>query len=382
MSRQQVTATPPRAVLRRLAEVHADDDGCLSLYVDLDPSVFPTVREQETEIESLLDQVHAAWLDKKLPHDEKNARADTIGRIRERLFDRDFAQNKARSIVFFAAPSADVFEEVNVGQPVAPTFVVDATPYLRPLAGDPGPRTWAVLLLDKRRARLFYGGERRLIEVDSFEDNVPAHQKQGGWSAEKNQRHADEAAKEHIDAAVDKLFAFFEQTGFDALAIAAPEEAYTWVTDKLHPYLQERFRGRITIETDFPNAEQVLECASRLMAEARENAVADLLHRMDEAPRDRVAFGASPVFDALFQRRVDTLVLQDGFTSAGVRCPECGWLGFVGPKCPMDAVATNDVADVMDDAIDLAFLQDARVITIDRDAERQPEQPISALLRY
>lgn len=382
MSNQQVTTSPPRAVLRRLADVHAPENGCLSLYIDLDPSVFPTIREQETEIESLLDQVRATWPDGKMSHDEKNGRLEALDRLRERLRDRDFAQNKARGTAFFVAPSADVFEEVNVGHPVPPMFVLDETPHLRPIAGDAGPRAWAVLLLDKRRARLFYGGDRRLIEVDAFEDNVPAHQKQGGWSAENYQRHSDEAAQEHIDTAIAKLRAFFEQTHFDALAIAAPEEAFTWATDKLDGTLRDRFRGRITIEIDFPNAEDVLKEATSLFEETRENAVADLLHRMDEAPRDRVAFGASPVFEALFERRVDTLVVQDGFTSPGVRCPQCGWLGFVGPTCPRDAADTEECSDVVDDAIDLAFQQAARVVTIDRDAERQPEQPISALLRY
>jgi peptide chain release factor subunit 1 len=382
MTDQQLTNRPTRRVIRQLAEVHADRNGVLSVYLDLDPSVFPTPRHREAEIESLVDQANDAFLERDLPHQERNARTAVLERVREALQKDDIVKDQARAVGIFAAPAADVFEVVPVGHPVPPLVVVNETAYLRPLANEAGPRTWVVLLVDKRRTRLLYGGERRLIEIDAFEDNTPGHQKQGGWSAEHYQRHADQAASDHLDNAARAAFEFFERALFDALAIAAPDPVYDEMVGKLHPYLRERLAGRVRIEIDFPSPQQVLDEAAPLFAETRERAIAELLDTIEEAPRDRVAQGAPDVFGALFERRVDKLVVRGDYEAPGVRCPECGWLGLEGAKCPMDGRAVEQSGDVIDDAVDMALLQAARVIITDPDAEAQPSQPIVALLRY
>jgi peptide subunit release factor 1 (eRF1) len=344
--------------------------------------VFPTPRHREAEIESLIDQANDAFVGRGVPHDERNARTQVVERDREALNDPDLVKDQARSIAVFASPQADLFEVVPVGHPVPPMVVTDGRAYLRPIANEAGPRTWAVLLVDRRRARLLYGGDRRLIEIESFEENVPGHQKQGGWSAEKFQRHADEAASEHLDNAARALFEFFQRSLFDALAIAAPDPTYDEICAKLHTYLKERLAGRIHIEIDFPSPQQVLEQAQGLFEQTREEAIAQLLHTIEEAPRERVALGAPAVFEALFERRVDKLVVRGDYTAPGVRCPECGWLSMEATICPHDGIAVEQSADVIDDALDVALLGAARVIVTDVNGEAQPSQPIVALLRY
>ncbi len=354
----------------------------LSIYFDLDPSLFPTLRERDAELGSLLGQAENLFIGRDLPHDERNARRAALEHVGETLRDRELLKDQARAVGIFAAPQADLFEVVPVGYPVAPLVVVDETAYLRPIANEAGPRTWAVLLVDRRRARLLYGAERRLVEVQSFEDNTPSHQKQGGWSAERYQRHSDEAASEHLDNAARALFEFFQRTRFDALAIAAPDPDYDEMVGKLHAYLQERLAGRVHIEIDFPSPQQVLDEAAPLFADARGRAIADLLHTVDEAPRDRVALGAPSVFEALFERRVDAVIVRADYEAPGVRCAECGWLGMDGSSCPHDGIALEHSPDVIDDAIDLALLQAARVVVTDPNGDAQPSEPIAALLRY
>lgn len=382
MTGQNLTDRPIRRVVRELAEVRVDDDGVLSVYMDLEPSIYPTPRHREAEIRSLIDQANDAFVRSDVPNDERNARTAAVEKLRETLERDDVVKDRARGVGVFVSPQADVFEVVPVGFAVPPLVVADASPYLRPLASEAGPRTWVVLLVDKRRARLLYGGERRLVEIESFEDNTPSHQKQGGWSAERYQRHADEAAADHFDKAADAVYGFFKRTLFDALAIAAPDPDYDQVVAKLHADLVQRLAGRVRVEIDFPSPQQVLDEAQSLFAEARERAIAELLHTIAEAPRDRIAQGAPAVFDALFARRVDKLVVRGDYVAPGVRCPGCGWLGMQGTTCPQDAVELEQSSDVIDDAIDMAFLQAARVVVTDPDDEAQPDQPIVALLRY
>jgi hypothetical protein len=378
-----ITATPPRALMRELAELRVVPRGVLSLYLDLEPSLFPTQKQRQMEIKSLIDEAAVEFTRRDgLSHEEHRTRLEALERLRDRLSARELVKDGTRSVAAFVSPAADVFEVMDLGLPVPPTCVVSDSPYLRPLADEAGPRTWAVLLLDRRRARLLYGGERRLIEVTSFEDDVPSHQKQGGWSAERYQRHSDEHASDHIDRALGALFRFFEQTRFDALAIAGPERAFDEAVGGLHPYLKERFKGRIDIEVSFHSPGEVLATALPLFQRARDRAVDDLLATLSESPREKVAIGTDAVFEMLFERRVEVLITEDRYTLDGVRCPECFWIGSKGSICPNDGVATEERADVIDDCIDLAWQQAARVVRIADGTQEPPPGHIAALLRY
>lgn len=382
MSPQPIT-TPPLSTLRKLAEVRAEPRGVLSLYVDLDPSVFPTPADRRMEIDALTDEAERMFVDEPdLAHHERNRRREEVARIREELANPDVPKGGTHTVAVFSAPAEDVFEVIRLPQPVAPAVVVDNTPYLRPITDDAGPRKWAVLLIDRKHTRILYGGPRRLLEVTSFEDNVPAHQKQGGWSQARYQRHSDNAAEEHITDTARMLFEFFERVQFDALAIAAPDPAYNEVVDALHSYLRERFAGRVHIEVAFPTPAQVLEAAQPLFAEARDGAVNELLGLLEESSRDRVTIGPRDTLQALSERRVDTLIVESDFRMLGVRCPKCGWVGMDGPSCPFDEENVEERTDVVDDAVDLALLQAARVVTVGTEAPRHPSEPMAALLRF
>jgi peptide subunit release factor 1 (eRF1) len=108
----------------------------------------------------------------------------------------------------------------------------------------------------------------------------------------------------------------------------------------------------------------------------------ELLDILEEAARERVATSPSDVLQALSERRVDTLVIDGDFATAGVRCPSCGWIGLDRSTCPWDETKVEERADVVDDAVDLALMQAARVVSVDDDAERHPPAPLGALLRY
>ena len=381
MGQTKIVASP-RAILRRLADVRAEHTGVLSVFMDLDPSVYPTAKQRRSEITGLLTEAADRFIDGDVDADERHAREEAIDHVRDVLNDPDIASDGTRSVAVFAAPSEDVFEVLRLPYAIAPAVVVDDSPYLRPLADDAGPRTWVVLLVDRRKARILYGGPRRLIELGSYDDNVPAHQKQGGWSAPGYQRHADEAARDHIQHALGELFAFFERSRFDALAIAAPDPTYDEVVDALQSELRERLRGRVRIEVDFPSPGQVLDELQPLFDEARERAVGELLDRIEEASRDLVTTTPADTLAALNDRRVDTLVIEQEYSVGGVRCPKCSWLALEGERCGLDQAPTERRDDIVDDAVDVALMQAARVVTVPTDADRHPQMPICALLRY
>lgn len=79
------------------------------------------------------------------------------------------------------------------------------------------------------------------------------------------------------------------------------------------------------------------------------------------------------MLEALTERRVETLLLQERFTASGVACPRCGWLG--GPevsRCPADGTQVEQRHDVADLAIERALAQSAAVrVLADSEALRE-----------
>jgi peptide subunit release factor 1 (eRF1) len=98
----------------------------------------------------------------------------------------------------------------------------------------------------------------------------------------------------------------------------------------------------------------------------------------------RAAAGLSDVLTAVHERRVDTLIVREGFTAKGTRCPQCGWMGqSAGGQCPADGTMTEVVDNIVEAAVGRAFGQDARVRYLAPDeGDLEQHGSIAALLRF
>ena len=64
---------------------------------------------------------------------------------------------------------------------------------------------------------------------------------------------------------------------------------------------------------------------------------------------------------AINEGRADTLVVARGYEAPGARCRSCGHLAPTAVDCPWCAEPSEALDNVVDDAIDRALAQDARV---------------------
>jgi hypothetical protein len=92
--------------------------------------------------------------------------------------------------------------------------------------------------------------------------------------------------------------------------------------------------------------------------------------------------GLAKTLAALGERRVDTLLVSDGYVTPGWRCGSCGVLAAVGPACPSCASAMVETDDVVEDAIQEALTQSCRVEVCTDNADLDVLGRIGALLRY
>jgi peptide subunit release factor 1 (eRF1) len=97
----------------------------------------------------------------------------------------------------------------------------------------------------------------------------------------------------------------------------------------------------------------------------------------------RAASGLEEVLDCLNEQRVETLLLDATFESAGAHCPSCGWLtARDSGACPADGTELQPCGDVVEPAIHRTLAQDADVIRLRDRPEMKLHRGIAALLRF
>ena len=363
--------------LRRLAGLRPEEGKVVSIYLNLDPTEFASGAARATAINSLLDQA-----DRAAREDDVSVR-DDVERIRELFKNFDF--QGAHSVAVFACGSEDLLEAIKLPRTIESTVVIDESPYVEPLAEVQSASLYGVVLVNRQAARIFRGSRDHLEEVARVDDEVHRRHDQGGWSQARYQRSVDKEAQDHLKNASEELRRRHERRPFDALFVGAPEAVYTDFCDHLHPYLKDRVAGRVEVDVENTTADDVQAAAADAIASYERGLEKETLDRLIEGKETggRGAAGLEDTLKALNEQRVEALLLQDNFDSAGVCCPQCGWLGPAGVgECPADGAETAERDNITDLVVRRAITQSARVVVVRDDERLEPLGSIAAVLRF
>jgi peptide subunit release factor 1 (eRF1) len=88
------------------------------------------------------------------------------------------------------------------------------------------------------------------------------------------------------------------------------------------------------------------------------------------------------VLDALNDRRAERVLVSQGYVEAGWRCRDCGALALVGRTCGRCASDMEAIDDIVEEAVEDALSQSARVEICIGNADLDVLGRIGALLRY
>jgi hypothetical protein len=375
-----------RELVRRLAGYESDGAPVLSVYLDLDPSEFALPHARSTEVRSLVDEAHRQIEDRGgLSHDQQARGLQAVKRVREWFEGPDFSPAGAEALGVFCAAGDGLFEVVRLPRSVPSDVMVGRKPFVEPLVDLAAGGGWCVLLADREQARILRGSVYSFDEVARIGENPARGQHdQGGLSQPRYQRSVEEDVDDHVKRTADVLYRRFKRAPFERLLIGARSEFAPWVEDRMHAELRARLVGRIDADVQNSTPDDVLAAASPVMEEQERRVEADALERLREGvPHGRGVTGLEDVLEVLTERRVETLLLEDGFSATGVACPRCGWLG--GPEvkaCPADGTRTETRDDVVDLAIGRTLGQSADVVVV-RDVDAIEEVGgIAAVLRF
>jgi peptide subunit release factor 1 (eRF1) len=372
--------------LRALAETRDARGKVLSVFVNLDPRSFATAPARSTEISSVLDEASRAIRDLgSLTHDERTALQRDLERVRERLRN-SLEWDGARGLAVFASEPAGLFQVLRLPRPVQHKVAIADTPCVEPLAKIGAGEPWWLVLVDRRRVRLLAGTIDGLVELWRQDDEIHGQHDQGGWSQARYQRSVDKEAEDHLRGVDEELQRRLRDTRVAGILLAGPLETTKLLQGLLHADVARCVRGRFDVDVWNSTADAVLEAARPVLDELTARRDEELLERIEEgiSTGGRAATGLSDVLLAVHERRVDTLVVQEGFSAKGTRCPQCGWLGVsAGAQCPADGVSTEPVGNVVEVAVARTFAQDARVRYLPPNHPRiEHLHSIAALLRF
>ena len=371
--------------LRRLAELRPGGR-VLSVYLNLDPTSFATPAARNSAIGSLIDEAgRRVKALEGLSHDDRKALEEDVNRVRDYLRGPSFSADGAHGLAVFAAGGTGLFETLKLSRPVDAGVLIDDSPWIEPLAGMLSVDRWVVLLANRRSARLFDGTRDRFEEVESFRDDVRSQADAGGLEQTRRERAQAEEHEEHLRRAADAAFKQFRRAAFDHFLVGVPAELRGTIEQELHSSLRERMRGFIELDIEHSSADDVVAAAAPRIEAAERDRERAKLDRLIEgvSTGGRGAAGLDDTLAALNERRVETLLIAEGFSAPGATSAGSGLLhSRESGTSPVDGSELLRRDDIVESAIESALAQSAHVLIVRHHDDLAEHGSIGAVLRF
>ena len=377
--------TITEAVIRDLAGFTSERAPVTSCYLDVDGRRYIRAQDLDPHLDDLLRRGRRRMTDTN-GHD-RAALASVESDLR-RISDfvrGGIDRSSTRGLAMFSCSVEGFWQVVELAVPVPNVIVVNATPHIRVLESvvDQYLR-FAVLLVDKQRARIFVFEQGQLIDKQEHFDALPRHDDDGGqMDRDHLAGHTNAVAAHHLRWAAQAAFAVYQEQAFDHLILGTPDTLGREMEKELHPWLRERIAARLSIPVAARDVE-IVEAALEVEAGVERAREAALVERLRQAvgAGTGAAVGLADVLAALVARRVETLLVSEGYEAPGWRCRGCRYVGLRGRGCPVCSTEMDQVDDVVEEAVEDALNQSCRLAICRGNADLDVLGRIGAVLRF
>jgi hypothetical protein len=363
--------------IRQLAGFRGEKAPVTSVYLDVDGRRHVRQRDYEHELERLLRR--AQW-----KVGGTTSVADDFRRI-EDYVRAGVDRSQTRGLAMFSCTAHDFFEVVTLPVPVRSQLVVNSVPAVRQLEEVvEGHGRVAVLLADRQRSRLFVFEMGELVEQDEQIDELPRDYDQRGERERGDvQPHVEALAAQHLRHAADAVWRAYQEAGFAHLCLGAPDAIASQLEAALHPYLRERLGPRLGV-TPSAGLGEIRRATADASAEIERRHEQELVDRLrgDVARGGRAVTGLPGVLAMLADRRVEQLLVSQGFSAPGWLCGSCEVLADVGRSCSRCGAEMSPVDDLVEEVVEHALSQACRVQVCVDNADLDCVGRIGAFLRY
>jgi peptide chain release factor subunit 1 len=243
---------------------------------------------------------------------------------------------KGRSVAIFSCTARGFFRAYPLAVPLRSRVRVGDHPHVKPLADLLDAFSgYGVALVDKQGARLslFHLGE--LIEQEGILGEAVRHTKRGGASSVRGQRggaagqtrYSEEVVDRNIKDAVKFAIRFFEENRVRHVLIGGTNGNVAQFRAHLPKAWQSLVVGTFPMSMT-ANHTEVLARAMEIGQQAERRREARLVDTAITNAAKGTGGGVrlDETLSAVHEGRVQTLIVQEGYRSAGYQCAGCDYL--------------------------------------------------------
>ena len=269
---------PSERTLRSLSRFRSPQ-GVLSVYLDFAPSGGER-RDRQAAVYDALSP-----LERYAPSARLVARVEEE-RQRAAAFLTDELELHGRSVIFFSCAPRGLREVFQLQVAVRPLVRFAERPVVAPLVSvlDEHER-YAVVLVDKDRARLLTVYLGRVEDETEVVDEYPGRTAAGGWAQARYSRHRDAHLHRHLLNTVERLLREERRRGFDRLLVGGPDQALSAFVAVLPRGLRSRVAGSFGAPL-YASDQQVLEQVESVEAAVERQAEEELVKLVVEGARE------------------------------------------------------------------------------------------------
>jgi peptide chain release factor subunit 1 len=366
--------------LTHIAELRSDD-GVVSAYLRIDPHLMHDPTQPLVKFKGASKRYLRRSTDER-------ARA-SLERERDRIarFLKGW-KPRGRALAIFACTPAGIWEVVPLEVPVPSLVTVDTTTHTALLAQvlDEYPR-FVVAVVQRDKARLYVAEQRTAETLEAISSAVPGRHDQGGWSQARFQRHIEFHVTEHLKKVALELERWFYAKRFNRLAVGGAEEAVHELSKMLPEPVRRTVIGTFPVNLKHDDDTDLLERARRVWEEHERQSELDLVATLADAAASngRGVLGIDAVLEAVVGGRVQILAVADGVEKEGSACLRCDYIAARAfDRCPVCGGDAERAPDIIERAIERAYLTGAHIETVFADAREHllARGGLGALLRY
>lgn len=365
----------------RTLAAHQGASVVTSCYLDVDGRRYPRPLDYETQLDALIREARKRA--KGLGREQERSVSDDLKRI-ESWVRGGFDRSGVRGLAFFACAADGLFEVIPLPHPARNHLALNHSPHVRQLEAmlDEHER-FALVLVDRERARLFRFQLGVLTEQTEFFDKVPRGQDQGELSAQSVQRHTDELVHRHLKHVADVVFESCQASAVDRVSLGGPLEIVTEFQEILHPYVRGLLGPRVSVSVG-SSVRDIRQAAMEAEYEAEREGERRIMEKFRDAlgSGNGGVAGLEPTLAALAERRVDVLLVSDGYEAPGWRCLSCRYVAAKGRECPLCSASMELVDDVIEEAVEDALANRCKVEVVMGNADLDVLGRVGALLRF
>lgn len=363
--------------IRDLAAFRAGGAPVTSCYLDVDGRRLRSHSDVEKALDVLLRQVR---------HQANGTASVNRDLAKIESFVKDgFDRSRTRGLAFFSCSEQDLWEVIELPVNVRNRVIINNVPAVGQLESVVQEYDrLGVLLVDKQRARMFVFELGELVDHSELFDALPRdYDTRGERERGDVDHHVDALAQQHLRHAADAAFSVFQQQSFEHLSIGAPEGMANELESLLHPYLRERLCDRITVATN-ASVDEISKAAMAVVSAQERRAESEAVEKLRDAvgAGTRGVAGLDAVLAALGERRVEQLVVSEGFSASGWSCEPCGLLTTMGRHCKLCGNDMVEIADIVEEAVDHALAQSCKIEVCVDNADLDVMGRIGAFLRF